>query len=127
MEYRVETGLYAIGSPGPDSPVLVSANYKMSFDRLRSQMSGLDVWILVLDTQGVNVWCAAGKGTLSTDELVRRIEEYRLVERTSHRTVIVPQLAAPVWLPTRSGSKRGCRWCMAPSVPRICPPFWTRG
>jgi len=95
MSYRVEPGLCAVGSPGPDSPVLVSANYKLSFDRLRSRLSGVSAWILVLDTQGVNVWCSAGKGTFGTDELVRRIEQYGLVEWTAHRAVIVPQLGAP--------------------------------
>ena len=95
MGYRVEPGLYAVGTPNSDSPVLASANYKLTFDRLRSQLSGLDAWILVLDTNGVNVWCAAGKGTFGTDELVRQIEQYGLVEWATHRTVIVPQLAAP--------------------------------
>jgi hypothetical protein len=95
MNYRVEPGLYAVGAPTAESPVLVSANYKMSFDRLRSELAGLNCWILVLDTKGVNVWCAAGKGTFGTDELVRRIEECNLLETISHRTVIVPQLGAP--------------------------------
>ena len=95
MNYRVPPGLYAVGHPTPDSPVLASANYKLSFDHLRSRLGGLDAWVLVLDTQGVNVWCAAGKGTFGTDELVRRIEQYNLRETTSHRTVVVPQLAGP--------------------------------
>ena len=63
MNYRVEPGLYAVGQPDSDSPVLVSANYKLSFDRLRCELDGLNVWILVIDTKGINVWCAAGKGT----------------------------------------------------------------
>ncbi|MEM5774232.1 MAG: mercury methylation corrinoid protein HgcA, partial [Anaerolineaceae bacterium] len=50
--------------------------------------------ILVLDTHGVNVWCAAGKGTFSTDELVRKIESSRLKEVVGHRVVILPQLGA---------------------------------
>ena len=61
MRYAVEPGLYAVGRPTAASPVLVSANYKMSFDRLRKTLSGLDLWILVIDTKGINVWCAAGK------------------------------------------------------------------
>ena len=63
------------GSPGADAPVLASANYRLSFDHLRRALGGRDAWILVLDTRGINVWCAAGKGTFGTDELVRRIEE----------------------------------------------------
>ena len=95
MEYSIDPGLYALGSPNRESPVLVSANYKMSFDKLRSSLPGRDLWILVLDTKGINVWCAAGKGTFGTEELVKRIETCGLKEIVSHRSVILPQLGAP--------------------------------
>jgi len=94
MTYRVAPGLHAIGSPDSRSRVLVTANYKLSFDRLRVQLGGRDVWVLVLDTRGVNVWCAAGKGTFSTDELISRIESTRLAEIVAHRKLILPQLGA---------------------------------
>jgi hypothetical protein len=93
--YRVDPGLYALGSPGASSPVLVSANYKLSFDALRAPLAGLSAWLLVLDTVGVNVWCAAGKGTFGTDELCRRIADGPLSRVVTHRRVIVPQLGAP--------------------------------
>lgn len=92
--YLVEPGLYAVGSPTADAPVLVSANYKMSFDVLRSQLAGRDAWILVLDTKGINVWCAAGKGTFGTEELLHRIDAARLEHVIEHRKLIVPQLGA---------------------------------
>ena len=95
MHYTVEPGLYALGNPNEQSPVLVTANYKMSFDRLRETLPGLDAWILVLDTQGINVWCAAGKGTFGTEELVKRIESTGLTRVVSHREMILPQLAGP--------------------------------
>ena len=93
--HRVEPGLYALGSPDPDSPVLVSANYTLSFDALRSSLPGRDAYILVLDTGGINVWCAAGKGTFGTEELVARIEAVGLAGVVHHRTLILPQLGAP--------------------------------
>ncbi|UCC98927.1 MAG: hypothetical protein JSW66_03375 [Phycisphaerales bacterium] len=95
MKYAVEPGIYAVGNPDADSGVYVSANYKMSFDCLRSSLAGRDGWILVLDTKGINVWCAAGKGTFGTQELARRIEETGLSEFVRHRTLVVPQLGAP--------------------------------
>jgi len=95
MNYKVKPGLYGIGNPGSDSPVFVTANYKLSFDALRKELHGLDAWILVLDTNGINVWCAAGKGTFGTDEIVRRIEDTGLAKVISHRTLILPQLGAP--------------------------------
>jgi hypothetical protein len=95
MDYAVDPGLYAIGSPDGGSAVLVTANYKMSFDCLREALPGRNAWILVLDTLGINVWCAAGKGTFGTEELLRRIEADGLREVVKHRDLILPQLGAP--------------------------------
>ena len=95
MGHRVEPGLYALGSPTPDSPVFVTANYALSCGALRSALAGQAGYILVLDTQGINVWCAAGKGTFGTEELVGRIEATRLAEVVHHRVLILPQLGAP--------------------------------
>jgi len=67
----------------------------MSFDRLRGALAGRDAWILVLDTLGINVWCAAGKGTFGTAEIVRRVQEASLDQVVTHRTLVVPQLGAP--------------------------------
>ena len=94
-EHRVEPGLYALGKPTPDSPVFVSANYTLSFDALRSSLEGLDAYILVLDTKGINVWCAAGKGTFGTDEIVKRVFDTQLKDVVTHRKLILPQLGAP--------------------------------
>jgi acetyl-CoA decarbonylase/synthase complex subunit gamma len=95
MNYKVDPGLYALGTPDNNSSVFVSANYKLSFDRLRSALTGRSAWILVLDTKGINVWCAAGKGTFGTDELIRRINISNLNNIVSHRKLILPQLGAP--------------------------------
>jgi hypothetical protein len=92
--YRVSPGLYAAGTPGLESDVFVTANYKLSFDAVRKNLSGENGWILVLDTKGVNVWCAAGKGTFGTKELVNRIRMVALEKVVNHRRLILPQLGA---------------------------------
>ena len=92
--YRVSPGLYATGNPGPASDVVVTANYKLSFDTVRKNLIGFSGWILVLDTKGVNVWCAAGKGTFGTKELVHRIREVALDKIVTHKRIILPQLGA---------------------------------
>lgn len=92
--HRVEPGLYALGSPSADSSVFVTANYTLSFDELRTALAGIDCYILVLDTKGVNVWCAAGKGTFGTDQLVHRVESTGLKHIVNHRVLILPQLGA---------------------------------
>jgi len=95
MRYTAPPGLYAAGQPAPDSPIFVTANYKMSFDRLRAALAGRDGWILVLDTHGINVWCAAGGGLFSTEELLHRAESVRLAEVAPDGVLVLPQLGAP--------------------------------
>ena len=95
MDFIVPPGLYAIGNPMAADPVLVTANYKMSYDLVRRSLVGRSCWLLVLETFGVNVWCAAGKGTFGTGELVRRVKATRLDTIVSHRRLILPILGAP--------------------------------
>jgi len=93
-QYRVTPGLYGIGKPDKNSEVLVTANFKLTFDHLRKELGKINAWILILDTKGINVWCAAGKGTFSTTEIVKRIKECSLEKIVDHKRIIVPQLGA---------------------------------
>lgn len=93
-DYKISPGLYALGSPTENSHVFVTANYKLSFDHLRKNLHEIDCWILVLDTKGINVWCAAGKGTFGTEELVNRIHVSGLDKTVNHKRLILPQLGA---------------------------------
>lgn len=92
--YRVDPGLYAVGKPDKWSDVFVTANYKFSFDMVRKNLDGLNAWLLVLDTKGINVWCAAGKGTFGTKELIFRVNALFLENVVEHRRLILPQLGA---------------------------------
>ena len=94
MDHSMKAGLYAMGCPDGHSPVLVTSNYKMTVDRVRENLAGRDIWLLVLDTEGINVWCAAGKGTFGTEELLSRIDKTGLREKVTHRELILPQLGA---------------------------------
>jgi len=93
-QHRVQPGLYALGNPNSTSPVFVTANYRLSFDALRSNLGSLDAYILVLDTQGINVWCAAGKKTFGTDEVVMRLAATQLNQLVDRKVLILPQLGA---------------------------------
>ncbi len=93
-QYKIAPGLYCVGNPGTDSPVLVTANYKLTFDVLRRELTSLDAWIMVIDTRGINVWCAAGKALFSTGEVVKWVRQTRLNTVVRHNTLILPQLAA---------------------------------
>jgi hypothetical protein len=127
MNYTVDPGLYALGTPGPDDPVFVSANYKLSFDRLREALPGRNGWILVLDTKGINVWCAAGKGTFGAEELLQRISLSNLVKIVNHRALILPQLAGPGVAAFEVKKRSGFRVVYGPVQASDVPAFLDAG
>jgi hypothetical protein len=127
MHYAVRPGLYAVGNPGSESPVLVTANYKLSFDHLRKRLTHRDAWILVLDTKGINVWCAAGKGTFGTDELVRRVQLAGLDRIVTHRKLILPQLGAPNVSAHLVKAQCGFRVIYGPVMAKDLPAFLDAG
>jgi hypothetical protein len=127
MGYTVLPGLYAAGAPSPESPVLVTANYKLTFDALRRELAGIDAWILVLDTKGINVWCAAGKGTFGTRELEQKIMAVRLGDVVSHRTLILPQLGASGVSAHEVKQASGFRVKYGPVRARDLPRFLSEG
>ncbi|MDD4348404.1 MAG: mercury methylation corrinoid protein HgcA [Opitutales bacterium] len=125
--HRITPGLYSFGAPDGTSPVLVTANYKLTFDKLRSHLSGLQLWILVLDTKGINVWCAAGKGTFGTNELVNRIRSTGLARLVTHRTLILPQLGAPGVAAQTVEKETGFRIKYGPVYARDIPRYLANG
>jgi len=92
--HPVEPGLRAIGHPGPDSPVLVTGNYHLTVQRLIRVLRGRDVWLLVANSRGINVWCAAGGGHFTHHDIIAAIRASRLAEHVAHRRLVLPQLAA---------------------------------
>jgi acetyl-CoA decarbonylase/synthase complex subunit gamma len=127
MNYSVAPGLYAVGDPTKESNVFVSANYKLSFDILRRELKGMNAWILVLDTKSINVWCAAGKGTFGTDELICRIAATKLDAVVSHRRLIVPQLGAVGVSAPEVQKKTGFRVSFGPVQAKDIPAYVSAG
>jgi len=127
MNYSVQPGLYAVGEPAGESDVFVTANYKLTFDMLRRELKGLNAWILVLDTKSINVWCAAGKGTFGTDELVARVMETKLDAIVSHRRLILPQLGAVGVNAAAVLKKTGFRVSFGPVQARDIPAYIRAG
>jgi NAD-dependent dihydropyrimidine dehydrogenase PreA subunit len=104
-------GLYRIGSPGIDSPVVVTGNFELTVRRvartLGSPAHPYDCWLLVCDSRGVNVWCASMAGHFTTDSVVRAIELTNLAGKVRGRQLILPQLCASSVSPEELESRTG--------------------
>ncbi len=95
LPHSADTGLKAIGKPTEDSPVIVTSNFSLTVNRVTRALKGMDLWLLVANTQGINVWCAACGGMFTENHVIDAIKVAGLSERVSHNQVILPALSAP--------------------------------
>lgn len=75
--------------------MLLTANFVLTLKRLSKYLKGLDCYLLVAPTKGINVWCAAGGGDFTAHSVISVIKTCDINKRVKHRTLIVPQLSAP--------------------------------
>ncbi len=92
---KVHTGLYTVGKPTPNSPVLVTGNFDLTVRRLVKAIDGkVDAWVLVADSAGINVWCAAGGGYFTAEKVIAAVKSSHLKKVVRHHALILPQLCA---------------------------------
>lgn len=92
----VDAGIRVFGSPGPDSPVLVTSNYALTFFTVESDIkaSNIDCYLIVIDTGGLSVEAAVAGRYLTAEKIHEALESCSVAEMVSHRYVILPGLAA---------------------------------
>jgi NAD-dependent dihydropyrimidine dehydrogenase PreA subunit len=89
------TGLRAVGRPNETSPVVVTANFSLTVARVRRALRGRSAWVLVANSGGINVWCAAAGGLLTHHRVIDAVKTSGLAERVTHRRLTLPALSAP--------------------------------
>jgi NAD-dependent dihydropyrimidine dehydrogenase PreA subunit len=92
--FPCKTGLVKIGNPGRNAPVLLTGNFHLTVERVRRALEGVDGYLLVSNSRGVNVWCAATGGHLTNHDVVSVLKTSGIGNLVDHRQVILPQLAA---------------------------------
>jgi NAD-dependent dihydropyrimidine dehydrogenase PreA subunit len=87
--------LVRIGNPTPYSPVFLSGNYTLTVERLKAALARTDCYLLVANSRGSNVWCAAGMNEFSEHDVIDAINVADLSSIVRHRQIITPPYAAP--------------------------------
>jgi NAD-dependent dihydropyrimidine dehydrogenase PreA subunit len=89
-------GLRRVGDPDRQSPVLVTCNFHLTVKRLTRllEKASINAWLLVADSKGVNVWCAACAEEFNTYSVVSAVKTSGVADRVDHRRLILPPLGA---------------------------------
>jgi NAD-dependent dihydropyrimidine dehydrogenase PreA subunit len=127
LPFPCKTGLLRIGNPGRNAPVLLTCNFRLTVERVRRSLEGIDAYLLVANSRGINVWCAATGGLLTNHEVVSVLKTSGIEELVDHRQVILPQLAATGIEGKIIHMKTGWRVVWGPVYARSIPPFLNGG
>ena len=93
--FPTEPGLRKCGNPGRDSPVFLTTNFDMTVRKVKQALKEQSCYLLVANTRGINVWCAAVGASFTAQHVISAIKTSGIAELVDHRRVILPQLAAP--------------------------------
>ncbi|MHA2029615.1 MAG: HgcAB-like fusion protein [Candidatus Kariarchaeaceae archaeon] len=89
-----KTGIIKIGNPNEKSPVLVTGNYKLTVEILKKNLRDQNLYLLVANSNGINIWCAATGGHFTNHDIISVLKTSGIAELVDHRSYILPQLAA---------------------------------
>ncbi len=89
---QVQPGLYEINNPKPDSPVLVTTNFSITYFSVANEVegSGLPAWLLVTDAEGMSVLTAWAAGKFDAERIAKSIKGFNVGEKVSRKLVVLP-------------------------------------
>ena len=94
----MQQGIYPIGNPGEESPVLITTNFSLTYFIVSGEVESSRVpsWLLVMDTEGLSVLTAWAAGKFVGDAIGAFIKKSGITEKVKHRRVIIPGAVAAV-------------------------------
>ncbi len=93
---QVQPGLYEINSPKPESPVLVTTNFSITYFSISNEVegAGLPAWLLVADAEGMSVLTAWAAGKFDADRIAKAVKTANVESKVSKKRVILPGAVA---------------------------------
>ena len=98
MPLAIGQGIYEIGEPSKESPVLITSNWSLTYFLVSSatEESKVPSFICVKDTEGLGVVTSWGTGKFSGDSVAAFIKKSGIEERVNHRKLVIPGKVAPI-------------------------------
>jgi NAD-dependent dihydropyrimidine dehydrogenase PreA subunit len=127
LPFPCRTGLQRIGNPGRQAPVLLTGNFRLTVERVKRALHGVDCYLLVANSRGVNVWCAATGGLLTNHDVISVLKTSGIEHLVDHRRLILPQLAATGIEGAVVHKKTGWNVVWGPVAARAIPAFLAGG
>ena len=89
---QVQPGVYEINGPKPESPVLVTTNFSITYFSVANEVegSGLPAWLLVTDAEGMSVLTAWAAGKFDAERIAKAVKGFNIAEKVSRKRIVLP-------------------------------------
>ena len=89
---QVQPGIYEINSPDQDSPVLVTTNFSITYFSVANEVegSGMPVWLLVTDAEGMSVLTAWAAGKFDSERIAKSVKEFGISDKVAKKRLVLP-------------------------------------
>ncbi len=95
---QMEPGIYEFGEPTPDSPLLTTTNFSLTYFSVagEAENSGVPCWLLVCDSEGMSVLTAWAAGNFDAEIIAKMVKQFDVADKISHRKIVIPGLVAVI-------------------------------
>jgi len=94
----VTQGIYEIGNPDENSPVLITTNFSLTYFIVSGEIEGsrIPAWLLIMDTEGLSVMTAWAAGKFVGDAVGMFVKKSGIADKVAHKKIIIPGYAASI-------------------------------
>ncbi|MHB0858267.1 MAG: acetyl-CoA decarbonylase/synthase complex subunit gamma [Anaerolineae bacterium] len=95
---QVSPGLYEIGSPKPESPLLVTTNFSLTYFSVAGEIegSGIPAWLLITDSEGMSVLTAWAAGKFDAERIAKAVNTMGVLDKVSHKKIVLPGFVSSI-------------------------------
>ncbi|MGC8788151.1 MAG: acetyl-CoA decarbonylase/synthase complex subunit gamma, partial [Anaerolineae bacterium] len=95
---QVSPGLYEISNPTPDSPLLVTTNFSLTYFSVAGEVegSGKPTWLLIVDSEGMSVLTGWAAGKFDAEKIAKSVQQFNVPSKINHKKIVIPGLVASI-------------------------------
>lgn len=95
---QVSPGLYEISNPAPDSPLLVTTNFSLTYFSVAGEIEGCGkpTWLLIVDSEGMSVLTGWAAGKFDAEKIAKSVQQFNVSSKISHKKIVIPGLVATI-------------------------------
>ncbi len=95
---QMEPGIYEFGDPTPESPLLTTTNFSLTYFSVAGEVenAGVPAWLLVCDSEGMSVLTAWAAGNFDAEVIAKMVKQFNVADKISHRKIVIPGLVAVI-------------------------------